>query len=137
MLLRAEQRLAESTIAYYRSLVDYSLAIRDVHFAKGSLLEYDGVSLAEGPWSTDAYREALERSRHYGDRIIDYGLDQPRPISRGPYLQHQGRPAEGGAAGELPYEPVETPSPTKTPAGATDEGGPESGSPPLPPPPTK
>ena len=87
VLLQAEQRLAESDSSYYRALVDYMLAIRDVHRAKGSLLEYDGVSLAEGPWSTDAYRDALQRSRHFTERIIDYGLDQPPPLSRGPYLQ--------------------------------------------------
>ncbi len=87
VLLRADQRLANSDSAYYRSLVDYMLAIRDVHRAKGSLLDYDEVSLAEGAWSTRAYRESVERSRHYKQRTIDYGLSHPRPLSRGPYQQ--------------------------------------------------
>ncbi|MHB9076971.1 MAG: TolC family protein [Pirellulaceae bacterium] len=110
VLLRAEQRLAESTSAYYRSLIDYSLAVRDVHYAKGSLLEYDGVSLAEGPWSTAAYRDALEQSRHFADRIIDYGLERPRPISRGPYQQHRGSQPDGTPLDESQLEklpPVE------------------------------
>lgn len=85
-LLRAEQRLAESTSAYYQSLVDYSLALRDVHYAKGSLLQYDAIALTEGPWSGDAYGAARERSRHFAPRVIDYGLRRPRPLSLGPYL---------------------------------------------------
>lgn len=90
VLLQAERRLAESDIAYFRSLVDHALAIRSVHLAKGSLLEYDGIELAEGPWSTTAYRDALHRARHFMPRAIDYGISQPHPISRGPYPQHTG-----------------------------------------------
>jgi outer membrane protein TolC len=113
LLLRAEQRQAESTIAYYRALIDYSLALRDVHLAKGSLLEYDGVALAEGPWSTDAYRDALQRSRHFAPRLFDYGIAQPRPLSRGPYRQQGGSPTDE-PAGETPAaEPVDTPAPSQ------------------------
>jgi len=116
VLLRAQQRRAESTIAYYRSLVDYSLALRDVHYAKGSLLEYDGISLAEGPWSADAYRQALQHARHFAPRIIDYGLRQPRPLSRGPYDQEAAAQFERAAADQPvtdqpAAEPVETPAP--------------------------
>ncbi len=111
VLLRAEQRLADSDSSYYRSLVDHELALRDVHRAKGSLLEYDGVSLAEGPWSSDAYRDALQRSRHFAPRIIDYGLSQPPPVSRGPYLQES--PAPIASPG---LENVETPAPDRLPS---------------------
>ncbi len=113
VLLRAEQRLADSDSSYYRALVDYMLAIRDVHKAKGSLLEYDGVSLAEGPWSTDAYRDALQRSRHFVPRIIDYGLDQPPPVSRGAYQQES--PEMSGLPGlEDVTPPVPEPLPQPT-----------------------
>ncbi len=88
VLLQAERRLADANSSYYRSLVDHMLAIRDVHLAKGSLLDYDSVSLAEGPWTTDAYCDALERSRHFSPRTIDYGLCQPPPVSSGPYQQN-------------------------------------------------
>jgi len=111
VLLQAERRLADANSAYYRSLVDHMLAIRDVHFAKGSLLDYDGVSLAEGPWTTDAYCDALERSRHFAPRAIDYGLCQPAPVSRGPYLQN--------AADILPAPDMEgslIPAPDELPA---------------------
>jgi len=87
VLLQAERRLADANSAYYRSLVDHMLAIRDVHFAKGSLLDYDGVSLAEGPWTAEAHFDALERSRHFAPAAIDYGLCQPPPVSLGAYQQ--------------------------------------------------
>ncbi len=125
VLLRAEQRLADADSAYYRALVDYMLAIKDIHRAKGSLLEYDGIALAEGPWSTDAYCEALDGSRHFTPRPIDYGICQPRPVSRGPYGQETGDGFDPpGIPLEQPIEPVETPpatapqppSPTETPA---------------------
>ncbi len=109
LLLRAVQRQADSNSAYYRSLVDYSLALRDVHIAKGSLLEYDGVALTEGPWSSDAYRDALQRARHFRPRIIDYGLSQPPPLTRGPYLP------PGDASVEVDLEQVPAPEPVDTP----------------------
>ena len=58
VLLQAERRRADAESSYYQSMVDYAKALRDVHFSKGSLLEYNGVTLSEGPWSSDAYRDA-------------------------------------------------------------------------------
>lgn len=48
MLLDAQRRLADAEIAYYRALVDYNVAILQVHYRKNSLLEYNGIMLAEG-----------------------------------------------------------------------------------------
>jgi hypothetical protein len=85
--LQAERRRADAESSYYQAMVDYANALRDVHFAKGSLLEYNGITLSEGPWTATAYRDALRRSRHFAPRSIDYGLGQPLPLSRGPFLQ--------------------------------------------------
>ena len=63
LLLDAQRRRAEAESAYYRSLVDYNRAIMNVHYRKGSLLEYDGVYLAEGPWPAKAYFDALRQAR--------------------------------------------------------------------------
>jgi beta-lactamase regulating signal transducer with metallopeptidase domain len=49
MLLDAQRRLADAEIAYYRALVDYNVAILQVHYRKYTLLEYDGILLTEGP----------------------------------------------------------------------------------------
>ena len=48
LLLEAQRRQAEADGSYYRSLVEYSLAIKNVQFEKGSLLAYNNIYLAEG-----------------------------------------------------------------------------------------
>jgi beta-lactamase regulating signal transducer with metallopeptidase domain len=48
MLLDAQRRLADAEIAYHRALVDYNVAILQVHYRKNSLLEYNGILLTEG-----------------------------------------------------------------------------------------
>ncbi len=45
------------------ALVDYNKSIAQVHYRKGSLLEYNGVYLAEGPWPGKAYFDARRRAR--------------------------------------------------------------------------
>ena len=93
LLLDAQRRRAEAESAYYRSLVDYNRAIMNVHYRKGSLLEYDGVYLAEGPWPAKAYFDAMRQARKRdASMYLDYGYTRPNVVSRGPYDQ-------GGAAG--------------------------------------
>jgi outer membrane protein TolC len=48
-ILDAHRRLAESETRYYQSRVEYVLALKNVHFEKGSLLEYNDVSLFGTP----------------------------------------------------------------------------------------
>jgi hypothetical protein len=111
-VLDAQRRQAEAENEYYRTLVDYTLSITMVHFRKGSLLEYDGVYLAEGPWPAKAYFDARRRARHRdASHFIDYGFTQPRIISQGPYEQGAGQMASDG---EMPAEapmPVGQPGP--------------------------
>lgn len=88
LLLDAQRRLADSESRYYRSMVEYTLAIRDVHLEKGSLLDYCEVYLAEGPWPGKAYHDAAKRDRWRREpHLIDYTLRGPRVVSRGPYAQ--------------------------------------------------
>ena len=92
MVLDAQRRLAEVEAQYFRSLVDYNLAITTVHFRKGSLLEYNGVYLAEGPWPGKAYFDAERRAQaRDAGFYLDYGFTRPKVISRGPYDQHAGK----------------------------------------------
>ena len=81
-----------------RSLVNYNKSISQVHYRKGSLLEYNGVYLAEGPWPGKAYFDARRRARardaaHY----LDYGFTLPKVVSRGSMEQQadNGIPAAG------------------------------------------
>ena len=88
VLLSSQQRLAQAESDYYRSVINYNKAIMQVHYRKGSLLEYNGVYLAEGPWPGKAYFDARRRARaRDASTYLDYGFTQPKVISRGPYEQ--------------------------------------------------
>jgi outer membrane protein TolC len=129
LLLDAQRRLAVAMSDYFRSLIDYNLAIRTVHYRKGSLLEYNNVYLAEGPWPGKAYFDARKRARERDAGFqINYGFIQPNVFSRGPVNQKVG---EGdmifkGDGQDTPPKPVPesvpTPAPGQTMPGVSDTG---------------
>ncbi|MBL9082098.1 MAG: TolC family protein [Planctomycetales bacterium] len=87
-LLDAQRRLADAEQAYFQSLADYNRAIAAVHYRKGSLLEYNAVHLAEGPWASKAYFDARERARARDAGIfLNYGFTRPGVFSQGPVDQ--------------------------------------------------
>lgn len=65
-LLDAHRRLADASIAYYRSRVEYQVAIKNVHLEKGTLLEYNEIYLNEGAWPSKAYDDAEDRESKRG-----------------------------------------------------------------------
>lgn len=120
LLLDAQRRLADAEFRYYDALVNYNNAITAVHFRKGSLLEYDGVTLAEGPWPAKAYFDVTRRGRHRdAGHYFNYGYSMPAVISQGPYNQAAGQPqflpTDGGY--ETDAAPMLGPQPQALPAG--------------------
>ncbi len=90
-VLQAQQELADAETRYYRTVIDYNVAIVNLNFRKGSLLEYNGVTLAEGPWANKAYFDAWRRARERdAGRYVNYAFTSPQVVSRGPYPQIQG-----------------------------------------------
>ena len=88
LLLDAQRRRSEAESAYYRSLVDYNRSIMNVHYRKGSLLDYDGVYLAEGEWPAKAYFDAMRQARKRDAGLyMDYGYTRPNVVSQGPVQQ--------------------------------------------------
>lgn len=67
-LLQAQQQLASSTSAFYRSLVDYNLALRDFHREKGSLLAYNQVNLSESTLDGAMQQAAYQTGRQFTPR---------------------------------------------------------------------
>lgn len=67
-LNQAQLQLATSQSAFYRSLVDYNLALRDFHREKGSLLAYNQVNLAEEALNGSAIEAAFDRGRYFTPR---------------------------------------------------------------------
>jgi len=128
LLLDAQRRLAVAMSDYFRSLVDYNLAIRTVHYRKGSLLEYNNVYLAEGPWPGKAYFDARKRARERDAGLqINYGFMQPNVYSRGPINQMMGTgdmlydgDGNGQRAPQPVPESVPTPPASQAAPGMTD-----------------
>ncbi len=103
--LEAQRSVAQAETAYYRSVLEYNLAVKAVHFEKGSLLDYNGVLLVEGGWPKKAYLDAKKRARRRAvAQKLDYGFTLPAAISRGLYVQQT-------EAGERMITSVLTPAP--------------------------
>lgn len=129
LLLDAQRRRSEAESAYYRSLVDYNRSIMNVHYRKGSLLDYDGVYLAEGEWPAKAYFDAMRQARKRDAGLyMDYGYTRPAVVSQGPIQQGCNDGCEMGGApmmespGSLPDQalpPESLPAPSTPPQTST------------------
>ena len=62
LVLRAQASVAAAESAYYQQVVAYNKALVNLNLATGSLLEYNGVYLAEGPWTHEAHEDARIRA---------------------------------------------------------------------------
>jgi len=109
-VLDAQQRRAQAQLSFYQSLVEYNKAIADVHFRKGSLLEYNNIELTEGNWPQKAYWDALGLARQRdASYYLNYGWTRPDVVSAGPVDQGMGMPVMGQPT---PAEVIPTPEPT-------------------------
>jgi hypothetical protein len=87
--LDAQRRLADAESQYYRAVTDYQVTVKNVHFEKGSLLEYNGIALAEADWPEKAYEDALTKARlrRWAPFAARMAARADEPISRGPAPQ--------------------------------------------------
>jgi len=121
LVLRAQERRANSQIDYYRALCEYNKALANVHFQKGSLLQYNNIFLAEGPWPEKAYYDALGHARERdASYYLDYGWSRPGVVSQGEIPQHivDGEEIIGTMPGA-----EQIPTPAGQPADGNGEGG--------------
>jgi hypothetical protein len=106
VLSNAQRQLAQADSDYFRAVVNYNKSISQVHYRKGSLLEYNGVYLAEGPWPGKAYFDARRRARARAASMpLNYGFTHPRVISRGPVEERDAGalfPADGPEGAPTP-----------------------------------
>lgn len=99
-VLDAQARATEADSAYYRALVDYAQAVAGLHRARGTLLEYYEVCLAEGPWRPEAYLSAMKQARRFAPKLLNYTFVSPPPVT----LQPRPQP---GAGADLDWQPDE------------------------------
>jgi len=122
LLLDAQRRLSDAESRYYQSLVEYTLAVKNVHYEKGSLLDYNEIYMAEGPWPGKAYADAARRDRYrLRPGPLNYILPKPLRVSLGmapqqivtgfeEHVEVETAPEEPrDAAGQLPPGPAATP----------------------------
>lgn len=133
-VLIAQQTKANAVSQYYQTVVDYNMAIANMHFARGTYLDYMGVRLFEGPWSPDAYRSYSKEFRRFKPRL-NYCMMEPAPAaSTRAYSQVPIRsqvvedlPAEDFPTSapmmplDAPMEPVATPPLEPTPDAPTPD----------------
>jgi outer membrane protein TolC len=66
LVLRAQTALSQAENDYHARVIDFTNAMIDLEYSRGSLLASSGVQLAEGAWDCcayqDAYRRAMERT---------------------------------------------------------------------------
>jgi outer membrane protein TolC len=60
--LRAQNSNAAAEIAYFGALIAYNKAITEYQWRRGTLLDHDGIQVAEGEWTEAAHQEALRRA---------------------------------------------------------------------------
>ena len=69
--------------------------MKNVHFSKGTLLDYDGIYLSEGGWPQQAYQDAARRESLRGkSRPLNYSSAKAPRVSHGPYNQDVEKPIE-------------------------------------------
>jgi hypothetical protein len=122
LLLDAQRRLVESESRYFRAIAEYAIATKNVHYVKGTLLDYDGVYLAEGPWPGEAYRDAADMESLRGDpRKLNYASsrapvvgwgEMPQNVEGIPHESLEGIPIDE-PTGEEYFEPTSALVPTK------------------------
>ncbi|HVU88534.1 MAG TPA: TolC family protein [Pirellulales bacterium] len=125
-LVESQRRLADADSRYARSMVEYTLAVKNVMFESNTLLENNGINMAEGPWPHKAYHDAQRRDENRSRPTrLSYILPQGPLTDRGMYQQFQLPPAvttEGKALTKTPQgtAPGEViPAPSATPGGET------------------
>lgn len=107
-LLQAQRQVVTSETEFYRSLANYNLAIRDFHRQKGSLLAYNHVQLAEGPWDAGAAYDACQVGRFVEPRSNPSNVKVPRPLTSGPFDPSAVQDSSGVTYGEVQTPPPVT-----------------------------
>ena len=98
---------------HFRSLAEYAVAIKNVHYSKGTLLDYDGVMLSEGGWPQKAYADAAEREASRGKPWpLNYASSRAPLVGVGAYDQHPSDigDAIGGELIGVPSDAIVDPS---------------------------
>ncbi len=107
LVLDARLRLADSETSYHRARIDYALSLKNVHYEKGSLLDYNGAVLADGH-SWQGASGDLARKRLLKGEVpdINYVFARRKKQQHNPYADlPQGDVTELGEPGGVQLLP--------------------------------
>ena len=104
-VLRAQEEVARAETSYFRSAVDHTLTIKQLHFEKGTLLQYNQIQLSEGVWSEEAYDDAYQRARERSNaRRVGIDRVSPPPLVKEGLLGSALRSITGSEADVSTHE---------------------------------
>ena len=83
LVLDAQRQAVDAESGYYRALVDYNLAILNVFYTRGTLLEHHRVALAESAWSEAAQASAQKLARKLVERRLNFAMTRPPRLTAG------------------------------------------------------
>jgi outer membrane protein TolC len=107
LVLEADRRLVDATIAYHRSRTEYAVALKNVHFEQGTLLEFYNIQLAEGAAARASDVAAARRTAQHMT-ALDY-------VCHDVTVGHSAHNAAQLPYGDVSSESVPLPSPVDPP----------------------
>lgn len=84
-ILNAQRRAADADSRFFRSLVDYVVAIKNVHFEKGSLLKYNNIHLADHSPSEQYEAQTVFDRSSASNRLYQPTLDSEELLPAGAF----------------------------------------------------
>ena len=117
LVLDAQRQAVDAESGYYRALVDYNLAILNVFYTRGTLLEHHRVALAESAWSEAAQASAQKLARKLVERRLNFAMTRPPRLTAGGAAGIHASGKEQGSAASHGDE--QSPQPPAANAGHT------------------
>lgn len=110
LLLEAQRRNAEAEGRYYRALVEHATSLRNVHFEKGTSLEYHNVYLND-----DRQEYGAKRARRGNELPLNYAFDKSivHPEANGPLTAAPMVAGQAAPAATPTLAPTLAPAPTQ------------------------
>ncbi|MFN6208544.1 MAG: TolC family protein, partial [Planctomycetota bacterium] len=106
-LLDAQQRLATAESSFYRSLADYNLALMNLTYTAGGLLDRYNIFLEEGDWDSGLQLISDRKAGKMVNAGPNPGQRDLDPVTNGPFPQSDDSLPAG--TGELAPETEPTP----------------------------
>ncbi len=86
LVLESQRRVIDAKLDFFRSQVEFMLAVKSIQFEKGTLLQYHNISLSEQGWCNFDIQQAIEREKHKSRPLNYYvpGIKVASPLNEPP-----------------------------------------------------